>query len=64
MSTTKLIEDEYKGSKFLKVMGIDDEGRESKKPIVACGLVKLEALLDHLPEIQEWVSKNTKRCND
>ena len=62
--TTKLIEDEYRGSKFLKIVNVDEEGKpvnEGKKPVHAFGLVKAEAMLDHLDEVKEWVAKNTKR---
>ena len=61
MATTKTVEDEYKGSKFLKIMPVDDMGELGSKSIHQFGLKKAEAILDHVDDIKEWVSKQPNR---
>lgn len=63
MATTKLIEDEYKGSKFLKIMPVDDMGELGTKSIHQFGLKKAEAMLDHVDDIKAWVELQPNRRN-
>lgn len=61
MATTKVIEDEHKGNKYIKIMPVDDMGELGKKSIHQFGLKKAEAMLDHIDEIKEWVSQQPNR---
>lgn len=66
MSSTKTVESEYSGRKFLAIMPVDDNGELGKKQIIGFGLVKAEAILDHVEDIKEWVSnqKNKRKSDD
>lgn len=66
MSSTKAIESEYNGRKFLAIMPVDDNGELGKKQIIGFGLVKAEAILDHLDDIKEWVASqpNKRKTNE
>ena len=61
MSSTKAVEDEYNGNKFLAIKNVDDNGKVSEKNIIGFGIKKAEAILDHIEEVKAWVAKHPKK---
>ena len=58
---TKVFEDEFKGNPMLAIHKVDEDGvKHFVKADIKFGLTKAKMILNHLPEIKEFVEKNDK----
>lgn len=63
--TTKVFIDEFKNSKVFGVWHVDAEGNKiGQYPIVSMGAKKLNALLLHSEEIQEFVKEEVRKISE
>lgn len=57
-SNTKVFIDVYKGKKIFAVWKVDQHGnKEGKYPLISFGAKKAQAIIPHLPELNDFIAK-------